>query len=306
MVEQADAPHYSFEFVPAPDDLARYINSLFVLRVGADGVREMLPAYSGQLLLFVDGAGRMDFGDGFEDSPGQAFCTAPLSSALPFEIDGPAFLLGVSMNFHGWAAFTGLPVTQHSDCFVSLDKAFGGSAANQLGAISDSFDPGSSSTALALDRMAAILRNCLTPLTDRHFELIEHTYRWLSSNLDPDSDELYANIDLSKRQVQRLVKRFFGASPSRLKRRYRAIRAATLLADPKLDKAGREEVLDAFYDQAHLIREIREFTGRTPRLLSKAQANLIGDTLGHGGYGVKQMFAGEVEVHRENERKKPS
>ena len=89
----------------------------------------------------------------------------------------------------------------------------------------------------------------------------------------------------------RLVKRFFGLPPARLKRWYRAIRAATLLGDSKLSEERRNEIRDAFYDQAHLIRVIREFTGRTPRFLSQPGKSMVNDTLGPEGYGLADLFA---------------
>lgn len=295
MSDAVNQGQHNFEFVPAPDDLAPYLNSLFRLRVGPGGLSEMLPAYSGQLLLVVQGAGRMDFGNGLEEAGSRALFTGPLSAARRFEIDGPAEILGASINFHGWAALTRLPVADAGDRFVAVQAALGEEAAVSLNDLVMAYRAGNTAVSSALDTLASILRDRLRPLPPRHWQVIEETYRWLSSSLDPDAADLYAKIAVSQRQVQRLVKRFFGFNPTRLKRRYRAIRAATLLSDPTLDKARREEVFDAFYDQAHMIREIREFTGRTPRLLAKEDGALIGETLGAKGYGVSGLFAGEEE-----------
>ena len=141
-----------------------------------------------------------------------------------------------------------------------------------------------------------MLRQRLTPLPTSHAQLVDATYEGLSSSFNPASELLYKKLALSKRQVQRLVKRFFGLPPSRLKRRYRAIRAASLLSDPNLGRADLSELLDSFYDQSHMIREIREFTGRTPRLLSDAKNSVVADMLGPDGYGIVDLFGeGEEE-----------
>src|SRR3546814_8806389 len=52
-----------------------------------------------------------------------------------------------------------------------------------------------------------------------------------------------------------------------LARKYRAVRAASALARGEgLDSA---QLGDAFYDQSHLIREIKRFAGATPGQLGK-------------------------------------
>ncbi len=285
---------HAFEFVPAPEALGPYLNSLYVLRIER-GLSEMLPAYSGQLLLVQGGKGRIDFGNGPVEAPERGFVIGPMSSARRFEIEGPMVALGASFNFHGWAALTRLPVAKHGDRFVDLSTAFGPEAADRLLSLSRSIDADADSYEEPLAGLADILQQCLSPLAAGHAHVIEATYAWLNSGFNPETCDLSASLPLSERQIQRLVKRFFGLSPSRLKRRYRAIRAATLLADPNLDFAKRQEVLDAFYDQAHMIREIREFTGRTPRILTSSSNGIMADTLGRQGYSVATLFAGEQE-----------
>lgn len=285
---------HAFEFVPAPEALGPYLNSLYVLRIERS-LSEMLPAYSGQLLLVQGGKGRIDFGSGPVEAPEHGFVIGPLSSARRFEIEGPMLALGASFNFHGWAALTRLPVAKHGDRFVQLSTAFGPEVADRLLSLSRSIQPDARSFEEPLAQLGDIMQQHLQPLAAGHAQVIEATYAWLSSGFNPETSDLSASLPLSERQIQRLVKRFFGLSPSRLKRRYRAIRAATLLADTNLDFAKRQEVLDAFYDQAHMIREIREFTGRTPRILAANADGIMADTLGKQGYGVAGLFAGEQD-----------
>lgn len=288
---------HAFEFVPAPSDLAPYLNSLYVLRIAPEGLREMLPAYSGQLLISNGPSGRLDFGNGFVEAPPHAAVVGPLSHALPLAIDGPAILLGASMSFYGWAALTKLPPAQFGDRFLEPAHALGTAAGEAIAALARDLGAGAIEPAVGLKQLAAILRPCATPLPAQHRKLIDATYAWLSSSFNPAASDLYNGMEMSERQIQRLVKRFFGLTPMRLKRRYRAIRAATLLADPNLDPQLRAEILNAFYDQAHMIREIREFTGRTPRLLADGKkSSLIQQTLREDGYGAVDVFAGNEAV----------
>lgn len=287
-----DVPAHAFEFVPAPVDLAPYLNSLYVLRIAPQGLKEMLPAYSGQLLISDGASGRLDFGQGYAESNPRAAVVGPLSHAFPLEIDGPAVILGASMSFHGWAALTRLPAAKNADRFLTVDAALGAEAQSAALEISYNLGSGRIDERAALDLVIDLLRLCVIPLPDQHRRLVETTYDWISSSFNPPSDQLYEKLPMSRRQVQRLVSRFFGLPPHRLMRRYRAIRAATLLADPKLDPGLRADVLNAFYDQAHMIREIREFTGRTPRLLVKDGRSIVQETLREDGYGIVDVFAG--------------
>jgi methylphosphotriester-DNA--protein-cysteine methyltransferase len=89
------------------------------------------------------------------------------------------------------------------------------------------------------------------------------TDSWLTGAPSPEVDELVATAGMSARQVERLARRIYGAPPKLLARKYRALRAASVLGSADLpwqDVAG-----DAFYDQSHFIREIKHFTGLTPR-----------------------------------------
>ncbi|WP_108787194.1 helix-turn-helix domain-containing protein [Erythrobacter sp. Alg231-14] len=74
---------------------------------------------------------------------------------------------------------------------------------------------------------------------------------------------MFKDTECSRRQVERLVQRYYGFAPRGLARKFRAIRAANLLAQPNLTDEGEAEIACAFVDQPHMIREIRRFCGYT-------------------------------------------
>jgi AraC-like DNA-binding protein len=85
---------------------------------------------------------------------------------------------------------------------------------------------------------------------------------WLTDAASPSLDRLAELSGTSPRQLARLANRIYGAPPKLLARKYRALRAATMLCD--LPAAGLTTAQEAFYDQSHFIRELRRFTGLTP------------------------------------------
>lgn len=85
---------------------------------------------------------------------------------------------------------------------------------------------------------------------------------WLQTRPTPSVQSLLANTKLSLRQLERNCKALYGKPPKVLARQVRALRAAAAIAlNPR---AGYDVVEYGFYDQPHMIREIKHFTGMTP------------------------------------------
>ncbi len=289
--QQAE-PAYQFQFVAAPPDLSPYLNSLYIWSTREDRLTDWLPAYSGQMVAFVEGEGRMQFAPGVEHHTSDAFFLAPLLEARSFTVTGPARCLGVSLNFRGWAALTGLAVNEWHDRMFDPEDAIGPDLAHRFAALAPAWRAGAINDEAMLAAMARIVREGLSQLPEQHIKIIDCTLEWLSSSFKPELGDLYRVLPYSERQVQRLVARFFGQSPIRLIRRYRAVRAATLLSLPMLSEELEVEIREAFYDQAHLIKEIRAFTGRTPRRLLPKDGSVVNEMLGPDGYGSVDLFGG--------------
>ena len=291
----ADGLPYSFEFIEAPADLKPYCNSLYIFRAQAPGFEDCLPAYSGQLAVVPQGSADVFFEKGKPSRTGNVVMQGALLKAREFHIHGPMLMLGFSLNFRGWAALTGLPVNEYHDCFVPIEKAFAPDLQDRLKALPLAVREGSMDEKAGLEELADIVRCGISELSERHVQVIDTTLQWLSSSFKPDIEELQDKLPYSERQMQRLVTRFFGQPPVRLIRRYRAVRAATILSLPELAPELEAEIRDAFYDQAHMIKEIREFTGRTPRRLEVNKETPVRDMLGPDGYSSVDLFGGSQD-----------
>lgn len=294
----ADSPGnsapYQFHFVAAPDDLAPYVNSLYVWRTDLPTLKDVMPAYSGQLVVFARGSGTMRFESG--DIPtNDSFVLAPLTVAHDFMVRGPALMIGVSLNFRGWTALTGLDVSQWHDGVVDPEIFLSAEQTEHFCGLAERLRSGDLDEDGVLQELAEVVRQGIHPLPEAHATVIDRTLDWLSSSFRPEVEDLYEALPYSERQVQRLVARFFGQSPVRLARRYRAVRAATILSMPHVPPEIEAEIREAFYDQAHLIKEIRFFTGRTPRLLVQRDTSVVTDMLGPEGYSSVDLFGGNQD-----------
>jgi len=114
--------------------------------------------------------------------------------------------------------------------------------------------------------------------------------RWLERPGPPRLDGLADELDLSWRQVERLTRTVFGASPKLLAMKYRALRAAGALA--VRGEAAMGAALDAYADQSHMIRDFRRFVGWTPRrFLNDGQALARATMQGRWDAGVRSPLA---------------
>jgi len=90
----------------------------------------------------------------------------------------------------------------------------------------------------------------------------------------------------------RLITRYFGTPPKQLMRKYRGVRAASLLVDPNCTPELRAKVESLFYDQPHMIREIRQFAGRTPGALDGDDSRILRMWLSKDNYRDIETFPG--------------
>lgn len=273
---------FDFEMIAPPADLADLVNTYF--KAGTDEARleEIMPAYSAQLMIYMQGKSEMTGEDGEAMMSDTVTCTAPLMNAMPFTFHGPVRIVGASLTPLGWQCLANLPADKVNNCLVDPSGLFDAEELSLLEecANGDSEEAGPDQI---LDCVSSALRAGRGQLKPAHIAFVKTVIGWLSSALNPPLEELYSQLDQSERTAQRLCRRFFGVSPSHLLKRYRAIRAAMLLANPNLSQSMRDEIVAAYFDQAHLIHDIRRYTGRTPRALKTG--SVLQDTLDPQAHG---------------------
>lgn len=265
----------TLDYIPAPAPLQPFLTTLYYFRSDEREIRDLQPASVGSLLIFLRGRGRMHFTGGQIDPSHPESLITPTSAAVPFEVDGPFHCVGCSLSPLGWAALTGEPANAHGDRMLDA-RGWLGQEVRELGDdLRAAYAEGTASPAELCERIAAFLGTRLGRVNPRHVELMKQITEWLSSSFDPSLADLLGRVAYSERQLQRLVERYYGISPKQLVRKYRALRVAALLQDPRTSDEKVAELLNLFYDQSHLIREIRLFAGRTPARLGDAENPIL-------------------------------
>ncbi|QUL37237.1 helix-turn-helix domain-containing protein [Erythrobacter sp. JK5] len=259
--------HFSLAYFDPPPELNRHILTTFFFSTEQVEIEDRHPGGLGQVVLFPRGEGEADLPGGVQPvSPG-AYMFCGFSAAMGFRMRGPWHSIGASLSPLGWAALTGQPANTHIDRLVPAREFLG----HDIDVFGDSliarYNTGTTSGEAACHELADWIGRRLGKIAPSHERLIETTICWLGSSLNPEMEDLFARLTYSRRQGERLIERYFGLPPAALARKFRAVRAAALLSQEDLGDEAEAEIAAAFYDQPHMIREIRRFCGYTPSRL---------------------------------------
>lgn len=261
-------------FVPPPA-LAPFVTQIYFFRCDEDQVRDVQPAAPGHLIFLLKGTATMRFQDGHISAVEKAAVIGPGLGAAEFDFNGPLHDLGFALSPLGFVALTGRAANHYVDRAVPASALFG----PDINALMERFIAGHAAGTMRLAQMVeevtAFLLSRIKAVPAAHVQLVQTVIGWLSSDFDPNVENLYAQLDMSRSTSVRLITKYFGSAPKQLMRKYRALRAATIMIDPNAPAEMRSQVESVFYDQPHMIREIRQFAGRTPAALDSNDAKVM-------------------------------
>jgi AraC-like DNA-binding protein len=257
----------------APDGrLATLVSSLYRLDFEGHDFSELERADRAQFRFQLRGTGEYHFANGDIVETYPVTVIGPTSAPVLAKSQCPLTIFGWGMLPAGWAALMGGEAERFVDKAFDARLIFGDwimEVRQQLIANADFSDQ------IEIGCLAA--EHIFRFKTTAPFEFTNKVDAWLIEPGDPDVDLLAAATGLSLRQLERMTKRHYGMPPKKLARKYRALRAAQALAHgDSLDDAG---LGLAFYDQSHLIREVKQFTGLTPSQLRSGQSQLTQATM---------------------------
>lgn len=257
----------------APDRrLATLVSSLYRLDYEGNAFFEIERADRAQFRFQLKGSGSYRFANGEVAPTCPVTVIGPTTGPVVASSDCPLAIFGWGMTPAGWSALMGEEAPAYVDRAFDARQIFGDwimQVREQLLAASEF------SEQIEIGCLAA--EDIFRFKDKAPFEFTSKVDSWLSQAGDPDVELLAQNTGLSLRQLERMTKRHYGMPPKKLARKYRALRTAQALAHgDSLDDAG---LALAFYDQSHLIREVKQFTGLTPTQLRAGQSELTEMTM---------------------------
>lgn len=264
--------------IAVPEELRPFIATFHEFSCNVERVVDMHPCYASHLLINLQGDGFFAFPSGHRDRLAPSSLLAPCSCATRYFVDGGFQTIGAALTPLGWAALTGLDA--HDDgnrVFPAADRL--GPAAEILAHEARmAWNDGCTGEVIA-EKLRLFIQARLRDLVPAHMQFISLMRDWLSKGQDWDLAALPEKIGYSDRQIQRLSKRYFGLPPQMLLRKTKALKAAVVLSDPDATDIQLARVADYYYDQSHMIREIRHFVGRTPGALRDLRSPVLNKRL---------------------------
>lgn len=272
---------FELHYFPPDPDLADMVSSFYVARINMPRFDEYERADRPQFRFMTVPDGEYIFADGNRSPACRANIVGPTSGRVRAIASCPTAMFGFGMLPAGWAALMGDDADKLTD--RAIDAA-------------DLFGPWIDDVAAALERATSdeerrvignnFAREVLTRGEAAPMWFIRTVDEWLTATPSPQVPALVEATGMSIRSVERMTKYYYGLSPRMLARKYRAVRAASALARGEgLESA---ELGDAFYDQSHLIREIKRFAGATPGQLGNPTLYTQATTQG------RKQLAGKV------------
>lgn len=266
----------------APDAaLKEYISVFYSFRADVPRFEDDDRADLAQLRFQLKGHGTYRFADGHVQQGPEIQIVGPTMGVTHVCVDGPVDVFGAGLLPAGWGAMIAVDASSVTNRVIDATHIFGRDlkiVADQLRA-ADSLE---ARVAIGND----LVRDLLRRGHDQPRWFTRTVDEWLESKFSPEVDDLVEVTRLSRRQVERLCKRHYGCPPKLLSRKYRALRAAVILAKGEATIA--ELLTQGFYDQSHCIREIKRFTGITPTRIQSDLNELTRLTM------KRTQFAGQV------------
>jgi AraC-like DNA-binding protein len=275
----------TLDYATPPEALRKHLSVFYEFRADMPVFEDVEHAARAQVRFMLSGRnGRYFFPDGTDQAAPQIQIVGPTTGPTRMSVEGPVHTFGAGLMPSGWGAMLDFEASLLVNRVIDATELFGKGLYKYLRALQET---------TTLDEKVAIGTDIGMQLIGRGrtaaFDFARIVDDWLAASLSPDVDELVIASGLSRRQVERKCKACYGSPPKMLVRKYRALRAAMALAKNELDA---DQLLEqGFYDQSHFIREIKHFTGVTPRVIAEDLPELTSLTLKRTEFeGLSQLI----------------
>lgn len=242
---------------PAPE-LAPYVSAYYHVYFDYPLIEDFERADVGYLRLMFSGHGYYTYPGGRRVPDRPVMLLGPASVTASYSLTGPLDSFGCVLLPEFWGGIVDAPAHDFANDACDGVPLLGEESLDLFGRMKGMRD------VAAMGRMMdAFLLPRLKPLPDDHRAIIGKIGDWLSCMPIPAPERLYDACNLSPRQVMRISNRYFGAPPKLLARKFRALRTASRLIGTKGPVPDTLAV--EYSDRAHMTREVKYFTGLTPR-----------------------------------------
>lgn len=190
----------------------------------------------------------------------KCFVIGQLTRPLEIEPTGETGIFSVRFHPNGFLPFATIPIKKMENTAVRLEKLFGrvGQEIGQKILNADS----------TLERINLIEAFLLSRLTDPTAidRIVKSTIETImTANGQLSVDELSKQTNINRRQLERKFSSTIGLSPKQLSKTIRLQATLKMLLNKKFTSLTSLAYENEYYDQAHFIKDFKEFTGYTPK-----------------------------------------
>lgn len=180
----------------------------------------------------------------------------------PYEVEptGETGTFFVCFHPNGFLPFTTIPIKEMENTAVPLERLFGKNG-QEIGQMILN----ANSTSERINLIETFLLNRLTD-TQTIDHIVKSTVETiLTANGQISVDELSKQANTDRRQLVRKFSSAIGLSPKQLSKTIRIQATLKILLTKKVTSLTNLAYENEYYDQAHFIKDFKEFTGLTPK-----------------------------------------
>jgi AraC-like DNA-binding protein len=247
----------TLDYAAPPEDLRAHLSIFYEFRADAPMFDDVDKADLAQFRIMLSGQGEYRFADGHRQLGPQIQIVGPTTGPTRVRVYGPAHMIGVGLLPAGWGTLLDFEASLLVNRVIDAVELFGDDVRGA---------PEAMRACATLDEKvalgSALARKLIARGHSKAFDFTRIVDDWLAASPAPEVDDLVAVVGLSRRQVERRCKAYYGSPPKLLARKYRALKATIAMAQGQTNADAL--AAGGFYDQSHFIREIKAFTGVTP------------------------------------------
>ena len=262
-----------FQYFRPRADIKKLVSSYYDVTVESD-VSDIMRAEIANVRFIIRGAIISDINGAAEKfDRGAAILCGPTYRWSNVSFAPGTQIFGAAITPLGWARLIAVPAHQLADKIVPFVDCVPPTAISLMKQVADALD--NASRVGAADALFAAMVD-----RDKRVDevFLDRITTWITSPDPNELTDLFAEMALSERQIERLCNKYFGSAPKLLHRKFRALHSANRLTWQNLTD-WRDIATTAYSDQSHFIREFKQFNGRSPSDFIKGTHILVRTTL---------------------------
>jgi AraC-like DNA-binding protein len=221
-------------------------------RIVPDGCMEMIFHYGDLYKQYMH--------DGSFIIQPRCFVFGQITSPLEIEPTGSTGIIAARFLPDGFLPFSSFPIQQMENKAVALHQLFGDDAIALEKTVLQT-----STNEERIQIISTFLINRLQTAEVRDRITQSGIDALMLSNGQLNVDELAGQLQINRRQLERKFSSAIGLSPKQLSKFIRLQAALKMMNEKKITSLTSLAYENGFYDQAHFIKDFKEFTGVSPK-----------------------------------------